>query len=207
MGKATGFTVHLLRVGETKWDADERIIGRTDLPMTDLGSDLVVAAINRFHPEQPISLVLTSSEESTQQATKLIPLSSDTKIKFLDGFANVGMGLWEGTLHKDLQDRCPSAYNQWLESPERITPPEGESFTDAQERLLIAIAKSLSKLKGNHPSVMLVLRPWAWAIIHCWLHGLSLNEVWTQVAQPIEVETMELTLAKLENFLQTTQSA
>lgn len=207
MGKPTGFTVHLLRVGETKWDADERIIGRTDLPMTDHGSNQVVAAVQRFQSDQPISLVLSSNEESAQQAAKLISVSADSKYKTLDGLANIGMGLWEGTLHKVLQDRYPSAYNQWIESPERITPPEGESFSDAQERLLMTIAKSVSKVKGTHPSLILVLRPWAWAIVRCWLNDLSLNQVWAQVTLPIEVETTEMSMSKLENFLQTTQSA
>ncbi len=200
MGKPIGYTVHLLRIGETSWDADSRIIGQTDLPMTQAGSDSVMEAIQQFHPTEPISLILTSNEETAQRAAKLLASSPETKIKSIDALANIGMGLWEGVLQSDLEDRCPSAYNQWKDTPERIAPPEGESLFDAQDRLVSSIVKAISKVKGTHPSIAIVLRPWAWAVVRCWLKDQRIGEIWDQLAEPVQVESFELTKSQIDAY-------
>lgn len=198
MAKALGYTVHLLRVGETSWDKDKRLIGQTDLPMTDQGSNAIINAIRDFKPIDPISLVLVSEEESALAAGKLLAAGPDTKIKPIADLSNVGLGLWEGVLHTDLQDRCPSAYAQWKDSPQRITPPEGESFYDAHERLISAIIKAMSKAKGTHPRIAIVLRPLSWAIVRCWLRDEKLSEIWDQLEAPIAVETFEVMKSYLD---------
>ena len=200
MGKPTGYTIHLLRVGETSWDADSRVVGGTDLPMTESGSDSVVEAIRAFEPHAPISLILTGDEESSQRSAKLLLETSETKLKSLESLNNIGMGLWEGVLKSELEERCPSAYNQWKEAPERITPPEGESLFEAQDRLIGAIIKALSKAKGEHPSVAIVLRPWAWAIIRCWLNEQKICNIWDQLDEPNRVETFELSKSQIESY-------
>ncbi len=200
MGKPIGYTVHLLRVGETSWDADSRIIGQTDLPMTEAGSDSVVQAVRNFHPTHPPSLILTSNEETSLRAAKLLALSPDTKIKPIDALANIGMGLWEGVLQSDLEDRCPSAYNQWKDTPERIAPPEGESLFDAQDRLISSIIKALSKTKGTHPSIAIVLRPWAWVLVRCWLKDQKIGDIWAQLKEPVQVESFELMKSQIDSY-------
>jgi broad specificity phosphatase PhoE len=200
MAKPIGYTVHLLRVGETSWDADARIIGQTDLPMTESGADSVVDAINAFHPDHPISLVLASPEETAQRSAKLLIASPETKAKSLEGLVNIGMGLWEGVLASDLEDRCPSAYHQWKEAPERITPPEGESLFDAQDRLISTIIKAITKAKGTHPSVAIVLRPWAWAVVRCWLNEQKITDIWAQLDRPVEVESFEIMKSQLDAY-------
>lgn len=200
MSKPTQYTIHLLRVGETAWDADARIIGDTDLPMTLEGTESVASAIRAFEAQSSISLVLTSQEEAAQQAAKLVGSSADMKIKAIEALTNVGQGLWEGVLHTDLENRCPSAYAQWRETPERIIPPEGESFDDAQDRLISAIAKAVSKAKGPTPSVMIVLRPWAWMTVRCWLNEQKITDIWDQLALPIQVESFQVTKTSLDAF-------
>jgi len=197
MSKALGYTVHLLRVGKTSWDEDQRLIGETELPMTEAGSDAVARALRTFKPDTPLSLVLVSQEEGTHTVGKLIA-GSDTRIRTIADLSNVGLGLWEGVLRTDLEERCPSAYAQWKDSPERITPPEGESFQDARYRLVSAIVRAMKKAKGPHPHIAIVLRPWAWAIVRCWLRGADLGEIWKQLDEPVCVETFEVMRSYLE---------
>jgi broad specificity phosphatase PhoE len=200
MGKPIGYTVHLLKVGETSWDADSRIIGLTDLPMTESGSESVVNAIRNFNPQNPISLVLTSTEESAVWSAKHLVSSQETKLKSIDSLSNIGMGLWEGVLRSDLEERCPSAYHQWQETPERIAPPEGESFYDAQDRLVTSITKAILKTKGENPSIAIVLRPWAWVIVRCWLNDQKICNIWTQLDEPVQVETIELMKSQIDSY-------
>lgn len=200
MAKPIGYTIHLLRVSETAWDADDRIIGQTDLPMTQHGSDTVAEAIQAFHAVFPLTMILTSNEESSLWSAKLLHESSETKLRTIDELSNVSMGLWEGELESVLEERCPSAFTQWKDNPARITPPEGESFYDAQVRLISAIIKAISKAKGEHPSIGLVLRPWAWSLVRCWLNEQKISNIWSQLGEETQVESFELTKSQLDKF-------
>ncbi len=200
MAKPIGYTLHLLCVGETTWDADSRIIGHTDLPMTETGSNAVADAIRAFKPGHPISLILSSSEESSQWSANLMISSPEIKIRTVENLSNASMGLWEGELESILEERCPTAYNQWKDNPARITPPEGESFYDAQDRLVSTIIKAISKAKGSHPSIAIVLRPWAWAIVRCWLNEQKICDIWSQLEDPLQVETFELMKSQIDSY-------
>lgn len=200
MAKPIGYTLHLLCVGETTWDADSRVTGHTDLPMTETGANAVADAIRAFEPDHPVSLILSSNEESSQWSANLMISSPDIKLKTVENLSNASMGLWEGELESILEERCPTAYNQWKENPARITPPEGESFYDAQDRLVSAIIKAITKAKGTHPSIAIVLRPWAWAIVRCWLNEQKICDIWSQLDEPLQVETFEVMKSQIDSY-------
>lgn len=207
MSKPIGYTITLVRSGGTSWDEEDRLIGQTDLPMTDLGSDEVARAIHACEFGHPFQMILVSDEEASTRAARMLPQSPDTKIKSNDDLRNVNLGLWEGVLASDLQDRCPSTYAQWKESPERIAPPEGESLADAQERLLSAIEKTLAKCKGARPHVAIVLRPLAWGVVRCWLTGDQVCSLWDQLEATNTIEHFELAKSALTDRKQSSRAS
>ncbi|HCT44205.1 MAG: hypothetical protein CMJ35_01955 [Phycisphaerae bacterium] len=207
MSKPNGYTITLLRAGETSWDQEHRIIGATDLPMTELGTDNVAKAIHEGQFENPFSLVLVSDEEAAAVAAKMLPKGTETKVRAVPELANVGMGLWEGVLERDLEERNPSSYTQWRDHPERITPPEGESLTDAQERLIRSIRKQIIKCKGSRPNIAIVLRPLAWALVRCWLKDEKVCSFWAQLETPVSVEHFELEKSRLDEYKQRTKAS
>ena len=207
MSKPIGYTLTLLRAGETSWDQEHRIVGATDLPMTELGTDSVAKAVHEGTFENPFALVLVSDEEAATVAAKMLPRGGETKIKKVPELANVGLGLWEGVLERDLEERNPSNYNQWRDHPERITPPEGESLLDAQSRLIRSMRKQIVKCKGSRPNIAIVLRPLAWALVRSWLRNEPLSSFWNQLQAPVSVEHYELEKARLDEYKQRTKAS
>jgi broad specificity phosphatase PhoE len=207
MSKPIGYTITLLRTGGTSWDEEARLVGQTDLPMTDKGNDEVARAVSAYAFEPPFHSILSSDEEASVSTARLLPRSSDTKVKMISEFNNIGLGLWEGVLASDLQERSPTIYAQWQEHPERIAPPEGESLIDAQDRLLNAVEKALSKCKGTRPNVAVVLRPLAWAVVHSWLAGTKLSAIWEDLDQSIEIERFEITKSMLTDRKQSSRAS
>jgi broad specificity phosphatase PhoE len=202
-----GYTITLLRAGGTSWDEEDRLIGQTDLPMTEHGSDEVAKAIHEGAFEQPFGAILVSDEEASATAATMLPRGADTKVKTIPELSNIGLGLWEGVLSKDLEERNPSTYAQWRDHPERIAPPEGESLQDAQDRLITAIGKALAKCKGTSPNIAIVLRPLAWATIRCWLTGEKMCSLWDQLETPISVERFDLPKSRLVEHKQSTRAS
>lgn len=207
MSKPLGYSITLLRAGDTSWDQEDRLVGTTDLPMTELGTDSVARAVHEGVYDHPFSLILVSDEDAAAASARMLPRSGDTKVKTLPELGNVGLGLWEGVLLSDLEERNPSCYAQWQDHPERITPPEGESLIDAQDRLLSSIEKALSKVKGNRPHVAIVLRPLAWAIVRCWLNGEKISSIWSQLEQPVRVEEFEVAKSRLMDHKQRSKAS
>ncbi len=200
MGKPTGYTIMLMRTGSTDWDSSGRLIGRTDLPMDAEGESKFSQAVQELGPQFQPSMILTSSEESCVKGAMMLNFGRSGKIRQLDGLVNVGLGLWEGELANQLEDRCKSAYREWIDAPMRITPPQGEMLTDAQDRLVGTIVKGLKKIKGEHPVVGIVLRPLAWAVVRAWLLDLNLDQVWEMIEEPIRVEPIELDRDRTESI-------
>lgn len=207
MSKPLGYTITLLRAGETSWDQEHRLVGATDLPMTELGTDSVAKAVHEGTFEHPFALILVSDEEAANAAAKMLPRGAETKVKALAELGNVGLGLWEGVLESDLHDRNPSSFNQWRDHPERITPPEGESLFDAQTRLIEAVRKSILKTKGTRPNIAIVLRPMAWALVRCWLRGDSVSSFWEQLGTEVTLEHYELPKSQLHESKQRTKAS
>ncbi|MBL4591353.1 MAG: histidine phosphatase family protein, partial [Phycisphaerales bacterium] len=180
MGKPTGYTIVLVRTGPTDWEASGRLNGRTDLPMNAEGESAFHQAVHAFFgsPSAPeFSTILISPEEPTQKGAAILNFGRSAKVRELEGLVNVGLGLWEGELANQLEDRCKTAYREWIESPMRITPPQGESLIDAQERLVEAVIKGLKKAKGDHPTIAVVLRPMAWALVRAWMLEIEPGKV------------------------------
>ncbi len=203
MGKPTGYTIVLVRTGQTDWDASGRLIGVTDLPMNAEGESEFHHAVQTFRQSDDspeISVILTAAEDAAQKGAAILNFGKSAKIRTIDGLVNVGLGLWEGVLASDLEDRCKTAYREWTESPTRITPPEGESLLDAQDRLIGSLFKAIRKAKGDHPVVAVVLRPLAWGLVRAWMLDEDPGDVWQAIERPIEVESIELDGARVESF-------
>lgn len=203
MAKSSGYTIVLVRTGPTDWDESGRLIGTTDLPMSEHGETLFRDAIKRYTdlPETPkISTILTSPEEASTKAAAILNHGHSAKIKEYEGFANVGLGLWEGVLATELEERNKTTYREWADSPMRISPPDGETMSVAQDRLVSTLIKALSKVKGEHPTVALILRPLSWALLRRWIENSDTIDVWESIESPIEVETIELSSEQLASY-------
>ena len=128
MSKPMGYTITLLRAGGTSWDEENRLIGQTDLAMTEQGSDSVAKAIHEGSFEHPFGVILVSDEEAASATASMLPRGSETKVRTIPELSNIGLGLWEGVLSKDLEERNPSTYAQWRDHTAHYTPPKSEEW-------------------------------------------------------------------------------
>jgi len=172
MSKAKPFNLLLVQTGSTEWDRQNRVVGGVDLPLAE--DEATAPAATAVKP----ALVICGPDECSQTSAQAAASASGAKVRCLDALANVGMGLWEGMTHEDLEERFPSAYKQWMERPDSIAAPQGETLADAEERLAGQIHQVAMKLKGDNPVIMVVLRPMAYALVRARLLGRSPAELW-----------------------------
>jgi broad specificity phosphatase PhoE len=106
----------------------------------------------------------------------LIASALSVKLKQLDKMHNLDCGLWQGMQIDEVRRRQPKAFKQWQEHPELLSPPEGETPAEAEQR----IAASLDKLCKKHKQgtvAIVVPEPLA-SIVRSHLLDTELSEFW-----------------------------
>jgi broad specificity phosphatase PhoE len=178
MAKVQDIQLLLVRSGATSWDESGRLAGGgTDLPLCPTGLACVQERTTRLKGSS-LGLVVTASDTASVETAKLIASATGAKRRIEEDLAEARLGLWEGLLVSQLEERFPTVYRQWREDPEGVLIPDGESIEETRERLIGEITHILSKSRGVGKGVALVLRPLAFMMVWTWLRGERLGENW-----------------------------
>lgn len=180
MAKNADIRVLFVRTPETEWERAGRLAGSTDVPLTAAGWEAVLAAMNGLQGTR-LSSVLCGPDEASQAVARELAKRTGCKVKVVEDFGEVHLGLWEGMLGTELQEKCPSAYRQWLDDPAAINAPEGEAFEDAQVRLVQALQRNTARVRGDSGSVGVVLRPMALGLVGCSVMGVPTKRLWSMI--------------------------
>jgi probable phosphomutase (TIGR03848 family) len=135
-------TILLIRHGETNFVKTGKMAGRTPgVHLNDKGKteaqDLVLCL-----KEVPIKLIYSSPMERTLETAK--PLSKDLGLKIIrsEGLIETDIGDWKGMEIKKAR-KLPE-WKTVQTAPSRFRFPGGESFVDAQSRLVRTIEEIIS---------------------------------------------------------------
>lgn len=180
MGESNQPRVLLIRSGPTQWEQTGRVCGCTDLPL-DTGAEEAIRSELAGVRGCRLWLVASGPDEASRKTAELVAGEARCKVRALDDLREMSLGLWEGMLLSDLEEKFPTAYRQWSEDPSSVAAPGGESINEAQERLVSAIQGLLMRAKPGQ-AVGVVLRPVAMALIRCWQAGDTTEGIWRKHA-------------------------
>jgi len=156
----------LVRCGETQWDADGRLHGATDLPLSASGRAAVSADVVRL-PAGHVATVYHPPDEAATETAKMIAGAGGARTKSVDDLADPHLGLLEGLREQDLAERFPRRHKAWQDDLLSLLPPEGEPIGDARSRIFKALAKLLRRSRAEEISV--VLHQVGYGLLRCWL--------------------------------------
>ncbi|MBL0921180.1 MAG: histidine phosphatase family protein [Phycisphaerales bacterium] len=198
MSKPGTLTLTLVRSGATEWDDAGRLQGSTDLPMSESGREALAACLEHSLNGQAkaLTLVLHACDEASVQTAQAIVDRGGARRREAPGLCDMDIGLWAGLREAELFERHPTLFRTWREDPGSITPPDGENLIDAEERILGALSRSLSKVSRG--PVAVVLRPFARAVVRCRLQDRPLAELWKAADEAQPIETFEVPRSRLE---------
>ena len=142
-------TVVLIRAGCTDYDDQHRVLGTLDMPVNQRGEAQIREIIRQMLASQmKVEAVLTSPDDPACSTAHAIAEShSGVKVKELDELRNVNQGLWQGLPESDIRKRFPRLFRAGKEDATVICPPEGETLSDACQRLERVLSKAIRKYK------------------------------------------------------------
>ena len=138
----------LIRPGITEYDQQGRVQGTLNIPLCEDGRQEVENMIEELRGKS-IAASYTGPCKAAEQTAECLGEALDVKVKTIDKFENVDHGLWQGLLVSDVKAKQPKVYRQWQETPEKVCPPQGETLSEAKERVSAAITKLLKKHKAD----------------------------------------------------------
>lgn len=140
-------TVVLIRAGSTDYDEQHRLLGTLDMPVNQRGNEQIRDEV-RFLQQQGIRLdaIYTSPDDPASSTARGIAESQpQAKLKEVDELKNVNQGLWQGLPEADIRRRFPRLFRHGKDSSVSICPPEGETLSDACQRLVRVLTKAIRK--------------------------------------------------------------
>lgn len=168
----------LVRSGATEWDEAGRVQGSTDLPMCESGRGVCVQGLKDFAMGEgwKPGVAAHGPDEASAQTAGMLSRMTGARKREVEELREMDLGLWEGQLDDQLEERYPSAYGQWREDPSSVQPPDGERLGEVEARLLRALDRIAEK--AAKPVVAVVLRPIVFGMAACLLKGEPVSGLW-----------------------------
>ena len=180
--------VALIPCGTTEWRREGRLLGRVELEPAAEAEAEYAAWGDQLRPATLTRLFYAPDELSKGTASQ-IGRRLNLPTKSLDGLIEVDLGLWSGLTETELKKRYAKAHRQLVDLPLNVSPPEGEAFSAAAERLRTCFKK---RIKPNGKAgIGLVMRPLTFAIARYVLGNVESTKIWETSQHEAEPVVMD----------------
>ena len=164
---------YLIRHGVTEWNAENRMCGRSDIPLSEAGRQQAEVLAKRLKLI-PLEALYSSPLKRALETARLISELTGLQPILDERLVELDYGEWEGKLLADILRNEPATYRAWDADPAQLAPPGGESGLAAQQR----IVSFLDSLAGKHPQghVLVVSHKTVCRLAICHVLGMSPSE-------------------------------
>lgn len=134
----------LVRHGETEWNAQRRLQGHADAPLSARGIEQARRAARFFADRPAPGLVLSSDLGRARHTAQLLGYSAfatDARLREMD------LGEWTGRLIEEIETADRDAYRNWRLG--LSIPPGGEAWEPFCARVGAAIGEAVSQAEGD----------------------------------------------------------
>ena len=164
---------YFLRHGETEWNAEGRLCGCSDVPLSENGrrqAQLLAHRLKSVPAQELYSSPLVRALETARligQAIGRVPVVDQRLIE-------LNYGEWEGHTFEECRRSSPDRYRAWEMDPAAVAPPQGESGAHLVER----VWPFMDELSKRHPggNVVVVCHKTVCRLLACHIMGIPLAE-------------------------------
>ena len=142
----------LIRHGETAWNAEHRIQGQLDIPLSPLGV-LQSARLAECLANEPIDAVYSSGQSRAWLTAAPLAARLGLEVIAEPRLRERSFGIFEGLTLDEIAERYPPEFKKWRERDPAWRPEGGESGQQLIDRVLSAV----SDIGIKHPSQTVVL--------------------------------------------------
>lgn len=157
--------------------------------MDDTGRRQAEAAAIRLKSEH-VAAIYSSPLKRALETASIIARQLNISVQPLEGLIDINFGSWQGLSPEEAAKQDGQLYQKWLEHPQLVRFPEGESLDVVRDRVLAAV----DELAARHvdQAVILVSHKVVCQVLMCAMLGLDNSHFW-QVRQDVNaINILEL---------------
>ncbi|WP_151732951.1 histidine phosphatase family protein [Paenibacillus tengchongensis] len=125
--------LRLVRHGHTLWNTEHRYLGSTDLPLLPEAA-AALAALREYSALQgDFWRVYCSDLRRCRETLGILGADFAAAARYDKRLREMDFGKWEGCTYEQLQNSMQ--YRAWIDDPQAVTPPGGESWTSFTGRV------------------------------------------------------------------------
>ncbi len=158
--------IYLVRHGETVWNAEGRLCGSSDIPLSDRGCRQAELLAERLR-DVPLAAVYSSPLLRARQTAEAIAKPHRLPVGLVFELREIDYGDWEGMAVAELARRFPEAERCRTDDPIRFAAPNGEPFT----RFVARVTGAMERLARRHlnETIACVAHQGVNRVILCWV--------------------------------------
>ena len=166
--------VILARHGETEWNVAEIFRGRIDIELNETGMKQA-ELLAEYLSDLKIDAIYSSPLKRALNTAEIIASYHKIDVKIASGLIDFDYGKWQGLPHQEVKDKYKELHAEWINSPDKVKMPAGESLSDVRKRAIGVVDEVIAKYEG---AVVLVSHRVVNKVLICALLGLDNSHFW-----------------------------
>ncbi len=122
--------LYIVRHGQTEWNVAQRMQGRMDSPLTDLGRTQAQANGKLLQQAGGVEQLWVSPSGRTAETANLLNSHLRANIDYVDALMERDCGLWSGLTITEIEQDYPSDWQARGQNAYAHRPPQGENLHD-----------------------------------------------------------------------------
>ncbi len=165
----------LVRHGQTVWNKLGKYQGQADIELSEVGRKQASLLAQKF-PIEKVDAIYSSPLIRAKETAEIIGAKFNIPVETCPEFCEISFGKWEGLTYDEIHTQWPKEHDMLFTRPDLLTCPEGEGFTQVQERS----AKKMESLIKENPDKTFVIAAHGGVIrtLLCHALGMPLKNMW-----------------------------
>jgi broad specificity phosphatase PhoE len=165
----------LVRHGETNYNTSEIFRGRVDVPLNEHGIRQA-ELLGEYLSKEKIITVYSSPLRRAVRTAEAIAGRHSLDVNVVNDLNDIDCGEWQGLTLKEVQQRYEEIYQDWVDTPEQVRLPGGESLEDVKNRALPFVQDAVDQCRTG--TLVLVSHRVVNKVLICALLGLTNSFFW-----------------------------
>jgi broad specificity phosphatase PhoE len=166
----------LARHGQTEFNAKEIFRGRVDVPLNETGLKQA-QLLGEYLSAEKIDAVYSSPLKRAVKTAEAIAGYQKLKVNVAPNLNDIDCGQWQGMPVADVKEKYPDIYQDWLDTPEQVRLPGGESLADVRSRALPFVEDAVIRCKEGR--IVIVSHRVVHKVLVCALLTLDNSLFWS----------------------------
>ena len=168
--------IFLIRHGETEWNAIGKLQGSSDIKLLPEGIDQA-HMLAEHAPFSAVDAVYSSDLSRAMMTAEILAEKFGLPVIKERGLRETSFGDWEGRFLSELAKENPKGFEKFFTKPDKVQPPNGETFLQSQARIMNAFDEIIAD--NEDKNIIVVSHGAAIRLILCAALYIPIRKMWS----------------------------